>query len=389
MKAHGPSTRLIHTGEYKTSPDIALTTPIYETAAFVFDSADEVRRYQEGKSDKFLYSRYANPTVVAAEEKLAALDNAERALVFSSGMGAVSTTLLALLRSDDEILCAAAVYGGTYKLINDVLPGFRIARRFVTLKELREPARLIGDKTRVFWFETPTNPTLRCVDIRAIAEACRARGVVSVIDNTFASPINQQPMGMGIDISMQSATKYLNGHNDVTAGVLTGARSRLDSIDLMRRNLGTVLDPQAAYAMARGLKTLPVRMDRHNRNAAAIAQFLELDARVARVFYPGLPSHPDHDTAKRQMCGFGGMVTFEVEGGLAEASRVYDRLKIIKRAATLGGLETIVSLPVLTSHWGYSDEALERAAVTPGMLRLSVGLEDPEDLTADLAQALE
>jgi len=389
MKAHGPSTRLIHTGEYKTSPDIALTTPIYETAAFVFDSADEVRRYQEGRSDKFLYSRYANPTVVAAEEKLAALDNAERALVFSSGMGAVSTSLLALLRSDDEILCAAAVYGGTYKLINDVLPGFRIARRFVTLEELREPARMIGDRTRVFWFETPTNPTLRCVDIRAIAEACRAHGVVSVIDNTFASPINQQPIGMGIDISMQSATKYLNGHSDVTAGVLTGARSRLDSIDLMRRNLGTVLDPQAAYAMARGLKTLPVRMDRHNRNAAAIAQFLELHPRVARVFYPGLPSHPDHDTAKRQMCGFGGMVTFEVDGGLAEASRVYDRLKVIKRAATLGGLETIVSLPVLTSHWGYSDEALERAAVTPGMLRLSVGLEDPEDLTADLAQALE
>jgi cystathionine gamma-synthase/methionine-gamma-lyase len=389
MKAHGPSTRLIHTGEYKTSPDIALTTPIYETAAFVFDSADEVRRYQEGRSDKFLYSRYANPTVVAAEEKLAVLDNAERALVFSSGMGAVSTSLLALLRSDDEILCAAAVYGGTYKLINDVLPGFRIARRFVTLEELREPARVIGDRTRVFWFETPTNPTLRCVDIRAIAEACRAHGVVSVIDNTFASPINQQPIGMGIDISMQSATKYLNGHSDVTAGVLTGARSRLDSIDLMRRNLGTVLDPQAAYAMARGLKTLPVRMDRHNRNAAAIAQFLELHPRVARVFYPGLPSHPDHDTAKRQMCGFGGMVTFEVDGGLAEASRVYDRLKMIKRAATLGGLETIVSLPVLTSHWGYSDEALERAAVTPGMLRLSVGLEDPEDLTADLAQALE
>ena len=389
MRQKGPSTRLIHTGEFKTPPDVALTTPIYETAAFVFDSADQVRRYQEGRSDRFLYSRYGNPTVVAAEEKLAALDNAERGLVFSSGMGAVSTALLALLRSDDEIVCAAAVYGGTYKLVNDVLPGLRIARRFVTLDELREPARLIGDRTRVFWFETPTNPTLRCVDIRAVADACRARGVVSVIDNTFASPINQRPIDMGIDISMQSATKYLNGHDDVTAGVLTGARSRLDSIDLMRRSLGTVLDPQAAYAMARGLKTLPVRMERHNRNAMAVAQFLELHPRVARVFHPGLPSHPDHAVAKRQMFGFGGMVTFEVDGGLAEASRVYDRLTLIKRAATLGGLQTVASLPVLTSHWGYSDEALERAAVTPGMLRLSIGLEDPEDLTADLAQALD
>jgi len=389
MKEPGASTRLIHTGEYQASPDVALTTPIYETTAFVFDSAEDVRRCQQGKSDKFIYSRYANPTVRATEEKLAALDNAERALVFSSGMGAISTTLLALLRAGDEIVCAAAVYGGTYKLINEVLPGLGIARRFVTLEELGEPGRVIGDRTRVLWFETPTNPTLRCVDIAAIADACAARGVVSIIDNTFASPINQRPIAMGVAISMQSATKYLNGHSDVTAGVIAGARGRLDPIDLMRRSLGTVLDPQAAYAMARGLKTLPLRMERHNQTAAAVGQFLESHRRVARVFYPGLPSHPDHGVATRQMGGFGGMVTFEVDGGLAEASRVYDRLKLIKRAATLGGVETLVSLPVLTSHWGYSDEALRRAAVTPAMVRLSIGLEDLEDVTADLAQALE
>ena len=389
MKEPGASTRLIHTGEYQASSDVALTTPIYETTAFVFDSAEDVRRCQQGKSDKFIYSRYANPTVRAAEEKLAALDNAERALVFSSGMGAISTTLLALLRPGDEIVCAAAVYGGTYKLINEVLPGLGIARRFVTLEELGEPGRVIGDRTRVLWFETPTNPTLRCVDIAAIADACAARGVVSIIDNTFASPINQRPIAMGVAISMQSATKYLNGHSDVTAGVIAGARGRLDPIDLMRRSLGTVLDPQAAYAMARGLKTLPLRMERHNQSAAAVGQFLESHPRVARVFYPGLPSHPDHGVATRQMGGFGGMVTFEVDGGLAEASRVYDRLKLIKRAATLGGVETLVSLPVLTSHWGYSDEALRRAAVTPAMVRLSIGLEDLEDVTADLAQALE
>jgi cystathionine beta-lyase/cystathionine gamma-synthase len=389
MKEPGESTRLIHTGEYQASPDVALTTPIYETTAFVFDSAEDVRRCQQGKSDKFIYSRYANPTVRVAEEKLAALDNAERALVFSSGMGAISTTLLALLRPGDEVVCAAAVYGGTYKLINEVLPGFGIARRFVTLEDLGEPGRVIGDRTRVLWFETPTNPTLRCVDIAAIADACAARGVVSIIDNTFASPINQRPIAMGVAISMQSATKYLNGHSDVTAGVIAGARSRLGPIDLMRRSLGTVLDPQAAYAMARGLKTLPLRMERHNKTAATVGQFLESHPRVARVFYPGLPSHPDHGVATRQMCGFGGMVTFEVDGGLAEASRVYDRLKLIKRAATLGGVETLVSLPVLTSHWGYSDETLRRAAVTPAMVRLSIGLEDPEDVTADLAQALE
>jgi cystathionine beta-lyase/cystathionine gamma-synthase len=389
MKEQGASTRLIHAGEFRASPDVALTTPIYETTAFVFDSAEEVRRCQLGESGRFIYSRYANPTVLAAEEKLAALDNAERALVFSSGMGAISTTLLALLRPDDEIVCAAAVYGGTYNVINEVLPAFRIARRFVTLEELREPARVIGARTRVLWFETPTNPTLRCVDVGAIARACAERGVVSVIDNTFASPMNQQPIALGVDLAMQSATKYLNGHSDVTAGVVAGARTRVDPIDLMRRTLGTVLDPQAAYAMARGLKTLPVRIERHNRNAAAVARFLEAHPRVARVFYPGLPSHPDHEVAMRQMSGFGGMVTFEVDGGFAEASRLYDRLQVIKRAATLGGVETLVSLPVLTSHWGYAAEALQRAAVTPAMVRLSIGLEDPEDLTADLAQALE
>ncbi len=388
MKTLGPSTRLIHGGEFKAAPDVALTTPIYETAAFVFESAEELRRCQEGRSQKFLYSRYANPTVVATEEKLAGLDNAERALVFSSGMGAISTALVALLKAGDEIVCASAVYGGTYKLINEVLPGLGIATRFVTLDELAEPARAIRDRTRVLWFETPTNPTLRCVDIRSVAGACRERGVVSIIDNTFASPINQQPLALGVDISMQSATKYLNGHSDVTGGVLAGARSRLDGIEVMRRTLGTVLDPQAAYSMGRGLKTLPARMERHNRNAAQVAAFLEKHPRVARVLYPGLTSHPDHEIAARQMCGFGGMVTFEVQGGLPEASRVFDRVEIIKRAATLGGVETLVSLPVLTSHWGQSEEALERAGVTPAMVRLSIGLEDPEDLTEDLAQAL-
>jgi cystathionine beta-lyase/cystathionine gamma-synthase len=258
----------------------------------------------------------------------------------------------------------------------------------VTLDDLAVPDRIIGPPTRIVWFESPINPTLRCVDVKRIADACRARGVMSVIDNTFASPINQQPLALGVDLAMQSATKYLNGHSDVTGGVVTGSKALVDPIAKARRQLGTVMDPHPAYALGRGLKTLPLRVARHNANAEVVAQFLAHDKRVSCVFYPGLATHPDHAIAKRQMTGFGGMVCFDLGGSYDRAARVYDRLKLIKRAASLGGVESLISMPVLTSQWGHTDEQLREAGVTRGMLRLSVGLEDPEDLIADLDQAL-
>jgi cystathionine beta-lyase/cystathionine gamma-synthase len=365
-----------------------VNVPIYQTTTFLFASADEVRQYQEGKVHKYLYSRYANPTVVVTEEKLAALDGAERSLVFASGMAAASTILLALLRPGDGLLCSSALYGGTFHLINEVVARFGVDVRFATVEELADPGKLIDDRTRVCWIESPINPTLRCVDVRRVAAACRERGVVSVLDNTFASPVNQHAIQLGVDIAMQSATKYLNGHSDVTGGVASGGTELMARIDLMRRYLGGVIDPQAAFDLARGLKTLPVRMERHNSNAMALARFLDSDRRVTRVFYPGLPSHPDHEVARGQMDGFGGMVTFEVEGGLEGASRVFDKLSVMRRATSLGGVDSLVSLPVLTSHWNYSDSELARAGVTPGMVRVSVGLEDEADLVADLDQAL-
>jgi cystathionine beta-lyase/cystathionine gamma-synthase len=239
------------------------------------------------------------------------------------------------------------------------------------------------------WFESPINPTLRCVDVKAIADACRARGVLSVIDNTFASPINQQPLSLGVDLAMQSATKYLNGHSDVTGGSVAGPARLVQPIEKARRMVGTVMDPHPAYALGRGLKTLPLRIARHNASALAVAEFLARDRRVSQVYYPGLPSHPDHAIAKRQMLGFGGMVCFDLEGRFDRAERCYDRLRVIKRAASLGGVESLVSMPVLTSQWGHTDDQLRQAGVTRGMLRLSVGLEDTEDLIADLDQALE
>jgi cystathionine beta-lyase/cystathionine gamma-synthase len=384
----GRATELIHAGETDASAPAPLTTPIYETTTFVFDNAQEVVAYNEGRSTKHLYSRYTNPTVVAAEQKLAALDRAESALLFSSGQGATTTILLAHLKAGDEVVCGAAIYGGTLHLLEDILAKFGVTPRFVSLEELARPDAIIGDRTRIVWFESPINPTLRCVDVRRIAQACRVRRVLSVIDNTFASPINQQPLSLGVDLAMQSVTKYLNGHSDVTGGMVAGSRELVAPIEKARRQVGTVMDPHPAYALGRGLKTLPLRVAQHNANAMAVATFLAADKRVSRVYYPGLPSHPDHEIAKRQMTGFGGMVTFDLAGRFDRAERVYDRLQIVKRAASLGGIESLISMPVITSQWGHSDEQLTAAGVTKGMLRLSVGLEDATDLIADLDQAL-
>lgn len=388
MQERQLETEIIHRGEGAAPHATPVITPIYETTTFSFESAAEVRQFSEGKSDKFIYSRYGNPTVAAVESKLAALEKAEAALVFSSGNAATACTVMALAHAGDEVLCSAAVYGGTFHLLQDLLTQFGISIRFITLEELSDAQTFISDRTRALWFETPTNPTLRCVDIRVVAAACRARGIISILDNTFASPINQQPLTLGVDLVMHSASKYLNGHSDITAGAVAGRRELIDKVNQVRRMLGSTLDPAAAYALGRGMKTLAVRVERQNVNALALAHALEKDSRVQAVNYPGLESHPDYAVAKSQMSGFGGMVCIDV-GSLERAEQCFDRLQVFHRAASLGGVESLCSLPVLTSHWGYTDEALVRAGVTPGMLRLSVGLENVDDLIADLEQALE
>ena len=382
-----PATQLVQRvrGLHNVEP---ITTPIYETTTFVFDNAQQVRDFNEGRSDKFLYSRYGNPTVTAVEQKIAKLEGAASAMVLSSGQAATSTTLLGLLKAGDEVVCSSAIYGGTLHVLADLFSHFGVRARFVSLEQLRTPAAALSGDTKLLWFESPINPTLRCVDIAEVASACRARGVISVIDNTFASPVNQSPIALGIDLVMHSATKYLNGHSDVTAGVLAGPKTLLDQVHKARKLLGTVLDPYAAYALGRGLKTLPIRMERHNQSAMKIATWLAADKRVHRVHYPGLPTHEDHAIARKQMRGFGGMVCVDVGGGYEEAARFFDRLTVFNRAASLGGVESLCSLPILTSQWGHSEEELQRAGVTPSMARLSIGLEDPEDLIADLDQAL-
>ncbi len=385
---HGPATTLIHTGE---RPPVAasLTVPIYETSTFVFDSAAQVQAYAEGRSSGYLYTRYDNPTVVAVETKLAAVDGAEASLVFGSGMAAISTALFGLLQAGDEVVCCAAIYGGTFHILDGLAARFGVTTRWASLEEFQEPATLIGPNTKLVWFESPINPTLRIIDVRRVAAVCTDAGVLSVADNTFASPINQPVLAMGVDLSMQSVTKYLNGHSDVTGGVLSGRQGLIDRLAKTRRLLGGILDPQPAYALGRGMKTLVLRVAAHNANAMAIAEALHGHPALAAVHYPGLPSHPDHDVAKAQMSGFGGMVCLDLAGGQEAAFRAFDRLSVIQRAASLGGVESLCSLPILTSQFGLSDEALARAGVTRGMMRISVGLEDAADLIADLRQAIE
>ena len=383
-----PDTRVLHVGEGAPEGATPLTRPVYSSSTFVFADAASLEAFQAGRGEAYLYTRYGNPSVQGAEEKLAALEEADAALVTSSGMAAVSTAVFGLLKAGDEVVCASAIYGGTLSLLTRCLEGFGVAVRFASLEDLASPDRILGPRTRLAWFESPINPTLRCVDIAAMAGACRARGVLTILDSTFASPINQRPLALGVDLVMHSATKYLNGHSDVTAGALAGGRAIIDRLREIRTLMGAVLDPASAYALSRGMKTLGVRVARQNETAMRIAQWSERDPRIARVFYPGLASHPDHAVARRQMSGFGGMVTLDLAGGYAAACRAFDRLRLVRRAASLGGVESLCSLPVLTSHFGLSDQQLAAAGVTRGMMRVSVGLEHPDDLIEDLDQAL-
>jgi cystathionine beta-lyase/cystathionine gamma-synthase len=381
-------TRLVQRAPRAAGNVDPLTLPIYETTTFVFDSAAQVQEYNEGKGGRYLYSRYGNPTVAAVEQTLAALEGADAAILLSSGQAATTTALLTLLSAGDEVVCSAAIYGGTLHLLTEIFARLGVAVRFERVEAFARPEQLLSDRTRVLWFESPINPTLRCIDIAAVAAACRARNVISIIDSTFASPVNQQPLALGVDLVMHSATKYLNGHTDVTAGVLMGGAAMIDRIEKVRRRVGGLVEPQPAYAIGRGLKTLAVRVERQNRTASAIAEHLSRDRRIEAVYYPGLPSHPDHQIARRQMSGFGGMVCVDVGGGYDRAARFFDRLQVFQRAASLGGVESLCSLPVLTSQWGHTDDELREAGVTRSMARLSIGLEDPEDLIADLDRAL-
>ncbi|MGB8442674.1 MAG: aminotransferase class I/II-fold pyridoxal phosphate-dependent enzyme [Candidatus Acidiferrales bacterium] len=381
------ATLAVHAGQNKFRMNAPVGTTIARTANFTFANSEELKRWAEGKSSAYIYTRYGNPTLAIAEEKIAALEGAEAAIVTASGMAAISSALLSILKAGDEVIATRALYGGSYRLMRDIFPRMGIVVRHVET-DLGGIERLVSPRTKVLYIETPTNPTLRLVDLEKAAAFAKEWDLLALIDNTFASPVLQKPIAMGFDLVMHSATKYLAGHSDVIAGAVAGSHSLIEKIRDMIIYLGGSMDPEAAYLLIRGMKTLELRVRRQCATALAVARFLEKHPKVARVHFPGLPSHPDHKLAKRQMKGFGAMMAFDLKGGLAAARRFCDRTRVFLLAASLGGVESLVLLPIYSSHYRMSMAELRAAGVEPGTVRVSIGLEDPDDLIEDLRQAL-
>jgi methionine-gamma-lyase len=383
----GAATIALHGGERRHGISGPVAPPIVQTANFTFKNVEEMKRWAEGRSKVDVYTRYGNPTLRVAEEKLAALEGGEAALVTASGMAAISTTLLTLLSAGDELISTRQIYGGAYRLMRNYLPRLGIKVHFVD-GDLKGVEELVTPRTRVLYTETPTNPTLGVVDLRQAVRLARRFKLTSVVDNTFASPILQQPLKLGFDLTVHSATKYLGGHSDIIAGAVVGGRALVNRIREGVIHFGGSLDPGAGFLLQRGLKTLQVRVEQQAATALKVARYLERHPAVARVHYPGLRSHPGHRLARRQMKGFGAMLAFDAKGGLAAARRFGNRVRVFLLAASLGGVESLAILPAYTSHHGISRQELAAAGISPGTVRLSVGLEDPADLIADLKQAL-
>jgi cystathionine beta-lyase/cystathionine gamma-synthase len=380
VRGMGPSTRAVHAGEPPAAPGLPVSAPIVVSTTFhgEADGSGEVR-----------YARYGNaPNQLAVQEKLAALEGAEAAVVLGSGMGAMVCALLAHLAAGDHVVATGAIYGGTRVLLDRELSRLGIATTYVDFHQPGWEAAFRAE-TRLVLGECPSNPLLRVADLRPVADAAHARGAAFLVDATFASPVNLRPLEHGVDLVMHSATKYLGGHSDVTAGVIAGAAERVEAVHQRAKVWGPMLDGHAAWLLERGLKTLPLRMARHNENGMAVAAWAEGHPNVARVHYPGLPSHPDHETARRLLHGFGGMLGVEVRGGGEAATRFVRALRLVKVAPSLGGVESLASEPRHTSHVAMT--AAERAAngIRDGFVRLSLGIEDAEDLIADLGRALE
>lgn len=366
----------------------AMVTPIYQTSNFRFARSQDLIDLQEGKTKGYLYTRYSNPTIKAAEDKLATLECGEKALIFASGMAATASICLTFLNPGDRLLASRPLYGGTQHLFETILKRWGVRIEYLTLDKFQDLPDYLAEPTRLLWFETPTNPTLEVLEIAPIVAAARQAGVLTVCDNTFATPINQKPIVTGVDLIMHSATKYIGGHSDLIGGVAVGALENIEKIYETRKSLGGCADPHAAFLIDRGLKTLAVRVERQNQSAQKIAEFLSEHPRVSRVFYPGLPDSSGHEVAKKQMSGFGGMMCMEVKGDLNDAIKTIDTFKVVANAASLGGVESVASLPVLTSHYYQSAEERQNMGITDTMIRLSIGLEDVDDLIADLDQAL-
>lgn len=369
--------------EKRNSP---LSTPIYQTSTFeVTDNEEQLRATN---TDHF-YTRYGNPTNTVAEKTIARLEGMDAALTFASGMGAITTTIMALLKNGDHVVAQRDIYGGVNKFLSQWLPKMGIETTFVDSTQYEEHERAIRANTKLLYLESPTNPTLRVVDFKRVASLAKQHGILSMIDSTFGTPINQHPAEYGIDLVMHSGTKYLAGHSDLICGVMAGRQELIEKIWATRTTLGNCMDPHASWMLVRGLKTLAVRVAQQNENAGRVAEFLSEHAKVRSVNYPFLKCHPQHDIARQQMSGGGGMVSFEVEGTGEDARHVSEAMRLFTLAPSLGSVESLVSLPVMTSHAMIPAEERAKMGVTEQLIRLSVGIENVDDLIADLEHALQ
>lgn len=342
----------------------------------------------QGKTGDHVYTRWSNPTTKSVEEKISSLEGTEDTHVVSSGMAAIASAVMGLVKGGERILSSDSIYGGTVHLFNEILPQNGIQVDYVDTNEIADFLSDSGKKYKLCFFETPTNPTLKIVDIKQVADAAISTGTISMIDSTFGSPINQRPHEFGVDLVMHSATKYLGGHSDIIAGTVSGSKELMTRVRSAAKLLGGTMDPFASFLLDRGIKTLSVRMERHNWNALYLADKLSKDRRIKQVHYPGLPTHPQHQVARKQMDGFGGMLSVDLDTDLAGTRQFVDSLDIFLNAVSLGGVESLASIPVLTTHYGLDESALSEAGICNSTVRLSVGIEDAADLLMDLTSAL-
>ena len=384
----GASTQSVHGGERDHQTSDSITTPIHQTSTYWFKDSEQVRAYQEGRLDRDEYGRYGNPTLRGGQRKLAELEGAEDALFFASGMCAATTAFLALLPQNGHLVITSDCYRRTRQFCNEYLVKLGVETTVIDPSDISQLKNALRDNTALFFTEAPTNPYLRVIDIPEAVQVCHAQGVRVIIDTTFATPINLRPIEQGADLVVHSATKYLGGHNDLLAGAAAGNKDIIEELRHAVGILGGILDAHPAYLLLRGMKTLALRMERHNNNGQAIAQILEAHPNVRRVFYPGLASHPDHAVASRSMSGYGGVVSFEIEGDFDATTRFVDACRIPYIAPSLGGVEALIEMPALMSYWDKSAEERQALGISDSLVRLSCGIEDPKDLIADLEQAL-
>jgi len=383
-------TACVHAGETIDPSTKSVPTPIYQSAVYAFDSMRDVMAYNQGSENGaqgYMYSRPTSPTQRVLEKKAAVLECGEDALATSSGMAATTTAILSFTAQGDEIISSDMVYGGTHTFLKHALTKLGIKTQFVDTRNIEAAEKLVTERTKAIFIETPTNPDLRIANIESAARIARNHGLKLIVDNTFATPVNQTPLTLGADVVLVSTTKYYGGHNDLIGGIVVGSTDFIASARKTLKIYGGCIDPFAAYLTLRGLKTLTLRMEKHNSNALKVAEYLEDHRRVKRVYYPGLRSHPQHELAKHQMSGFGGMVCFELDNE-REAVKFIESLKLIIHGLSLGGVESLVSMPVYSSHYYLTPQELEQLGLNNRMVRLSVGIEDTEDIIADLEKAL-